>query len=174
MVAGAGDARLLDAVEPDAAADAADDPTLPNPNVAPDPQCAFRGAMEEITLATDLATSTGTLRRMSTGVNHFRNIKYRLVPDTHASFVLVFLGYGPGDFPPIMNFHGTSQPREHMTVGKSIIARVAVVGNLARIFDREVDLHTGMTYQTRDHSYPCALIDNEFSAAHPDEFLPRR
>ncbi|MCX5742574.1 MAG: hypothetical protein NT062_08765 [Proteobacteria bacterium] len=143
------------------------------PVVGPDPQCRFYGALERIEITTDLATRTGTLVRSSPGRNHRRELRYTLVAESPTTLALVFAGYGPHDYPPILNWHGPTSPRERMTVGKSIVARIVVRGDLSRIVEGEVDLHTEMTYQTRDHSYPCATIDGAFDVAHPDEFLPR-
>lgn len=148
--------------------------TAPIPHLGvPDPQCAFRGALEEIVLTTDLSTMTGTLTRISPGRNHRRNLRVKVVARGTSALDLVFLGYGADDYAPISNWRGASAPRERMTPGVSVAARVEVVGDLSRISGRAVDLHSEMTYQTHDHAYPCALIDNDFSLAHPGELIPR-
>lgn len=88
---------------------------------------------------------------MTTGPVPDRVIKYRAVADGPEAFVLVFVEYGPGDYQRMGN-RKPSTLREKLTPGKSVIARVAVVGGMSRIFSRDVDLHTGMTVQDPDHS----------------------
>jgi hypothetical protein len=139
----------IDAASPDA--------TTPDaPPLAADLQCYFNGAKEYIRIKTDLATMTGLLERITTGPVPDRTIKYRVVADSQTSFELVFQGYGPGDNQRTGN--RPSPKREVMTAGKSVIARVASAGSYSRIYEREVDLHTGMQHQTADHSFPCNEI----------------
>jgi hypothetical protein len=93
---------------------------------------------------------------MTTGPVPDRRIRYRVRPDGPLAVDLVFLGYEAADYkrPGGMK---PGIPREKLTPGKSVIARVEVVGNESRIFSRQVDLHTGMLIQSRDHSFPCNL-----------------
>jgi hypothetical protein len=126
------------------------------PPVAADLQCYANGPKEYIQIRTDVATMTGTLRRLTTGPVPDRVIQYRAVADGPAAFDLVFVEYGPGDYQRMGN-RKPATPREKLKPGESVIARVQVVGRRSRIFSRDVDLHTGMTVQEPDHSYPCNL-----------------
>jgi len=141
-------------VPPDAAPPDAGSPDAPPASV--DLQCFANGPKEYIRIKTDPTTMTGTLERMTAGPVPDRKIKYRVVVDGPASVELVFEGYGPGDYRRTGN-RKPPFPREHLTVGKSVIARVALVGNRSRISGREVDLHTGMAPQAPDHSYECSF-----------------
>jgi hypothetical protein len=147
---------------PPAPADAAV-PSAPPPRVTPvrvppgtpDLDCFANGPKEYIRIVTDKATMTGVLSRLTTRPVPDRRIQYRAVADGTDAFDLVFDGYAPGDYvrtsrtPP-------SPPREKLTRGKSIIARVAVVNGASRLFvDREVDLGRGMIVPPDGGSYPC-------------------
>ena len=118
-----------------------------------------------------IALEDNHLLRSSSGVNHARDIEFKPVRDASGELDLVFVSYGPRDYPPVMNWHGPDQPRETLVPGKSIVAHIGLANGESRIFERDVDLHTGMKYQTRDHSYPCALVNGDYLAKHPDEFL---
>jgi hypothetical protein len=104
---------------------------------------------------TDKVAMTGLLSRLTTSPVPDRKIRYRAVADGPDAFDLVFDGYAPGDYvrtsrsPP-------SPPREELSKGKSIVARIAVVQGRSRLFvDREVDLGSGMTVPPERGSFPC-------------------
>lgn len=141
VVAGAG-AGIDAAIPPDAAP------------VTADLQCYANGPKEFIRIQTNTWKMNGTLWRVTSGPAPERKINYRVVPDGPTSFDLVFVEYAPGDY---LHEGGRKPkaPRESLTPGKSVIARVEVVGKESRIFSRDVDLHTGMDVQNSDHSYPC-------------------
>jgi hypothetical protein len=126
------------------------------PPLTADLQCYANGPKEFIQIETAVSTMTGRLRRVTTGPVPDRVIRYRAVADGPEAFDLVFVEYGPGDYQRDGN-RKPSKPREKLTPDKSVIARVAVVGDKSRIFSRDVDLHTGMTVQNPDQSYPCNL-----------------
>jgi hypothetical protein len=139
-----------------------------NPPAAPArPQglCVFLGALEEIDV------DDHHLTRISAGLNHSRDIEIEPVPTGSGGIDLVFVAYNARDYPPIANWRGPDTPRERLVPHTSVVAHLSQVGGERRIEPREVDLHTGMQYQTRDHSYPCAFIDGDYLAAHPGEFV---
>ena len=125
------------------------------PQATPDLDCFANGPKEYIRIETDKAARTGVLSRNTTRPVPDRRIRYRAVPAGNDAVDLVFDGYAPGDYvrtsrtPP-------SPPREKLTKGKSVIARVAMVNGESRLFvDREVDLGRGMIVPPDAGSYPC-------------------
>ena len=121
----------------------------------PDLQCDVLGPKEYIKITTDKTKLTGELIRKS-GARAIptRHILYRAVASDDA-YDLVFDGYGAGDY---VHSRGepTWRPREQLTKGTSVIARIAGVNGTSRLFvDRDVDLVTGMVAPPEAGSYGC-------------------
>jgi hypothetical protein len=135
--------------------------TPPGPRIL----CSFIGALERIDV------DEQHLTRISSGLNHTRDIEIDAVATGSGGIDLIFVAYAAGDYPPIANWRGPDKPREHLVAHTSVVAHLAMVGGERRIEERAVDLHTGMQFQPRDHSYPCALIDAAYVAAHPAQFV---
>jgi hypothetical protein len=137
----------------------------PPPQHARGVRCVFYGALETIEVADNHLT------RLSAGPNHRRDIEFEPVATGSGGVDLIFVAYAADDYPPIASWNGPDKPREHLVPHASVVAHLATVDGEPRIEERDVDLHTGMHYQTRDHSYPCAFIDATYDAAHPGEFV---
>lgn len=138
-------------------------PALPDaPPMVADLQCYFNGAKEYIRIKTDVVAMTGTLERITAGPVPDRVIKYRVVTESPQSYQLVFESYGPGDYHRMRR--GPTAPREKLTAGKSIVARVVVAGLHSRIEGVEVDLITGMQHRLPAGvmSYPCNMTANHY------------
>ncbi|HEY1811761.1 MAG TPA: hypothetical protein VGG74_05350 [Kofleriaceae bacterium] len=140
-------------------------PAPPTSPPRPRMLCSFIGALERIDV------DDHHLTRISSGINHTRDVEIEPVPTGSGGIDLIFVAYAADDYPPIANWRGPDKPREHLVAHTSVVAHLAMVGGERRIDERAVDLHTGMQFQPRDHSYPCALIDATYVAAHPAQFV---